>query len=57
MSKDKNKQVHCTKCRHFRLDDELIPYCPFEDNCDIEDCEDGRNIEERPMYEESEDRK
>ena len=29
--------VYCTNCRHFRLDDEYTPYCPFEDKCDIND--------------------
>src|SRR5574344_750281 len=45
--------VYCTNCKHFRLDDELIPYCPYEEKeCDIRNCEDGRPFRERPMYEE-----
>ncbi|MDF2885567.1 MAG: hypothetical protein K0R54_6141 [Clostridiaceae bacterium] len=45
--------VYCTNCRHFRLDDEEIPYCPYEEKeCDIRDCEDSRPFSERPMYEE-----
>ena len=43
--------VYCTNCRHFRLDDEYIPYCPFEDKCDINDCEDSKTLEDRPYYE------
>ena len=38
-------------CPYFRLDDEYIPYCLFEDKCDIDDCEDGRPLEDRPCYE------
>lgn len=45
--------VYCTNCKHFRLDDESIPYCPYEEKeCDIRDCEDSRPFRERPMYEE-----
>ena len=45
--------VYCTHCKHFRLDDEEIPYCPYEEKeCDIRNCEDGRPFRERPMYEE-----
>jgi hypothetical protein len=45
--------VYCTNCKHFRLDDEEIPYCPYEEKeCDIRDCEDSRPFRERPMYEE-----
>lgn len=43
--------VYCTHCNNFRLCDEGIPYCPFEDKCDIKDCEDSRPFRERPMYE------
>ena len=43
--------VYCTECKYFRLDDEYTPYCPFEDKCDINDCEDSRQLEERPYYE------
>ena len=43
--------VYCTNCKHFRLDDEDTPYCPFEDECDIWDCEDSRRFAERPCYE------
>jgi hypothetical protein len=45
--------VYCSNCKHFRLDDESIPYCPYEEKeCDIRDCEDSRPFRERPMYEE-----
>ena len=50
-----NIPVYCTNCKHFRLDDEEIPYCPYEEKeCDIRDCEDSRPLRERPMYEERE---
>ena len=45
-----DEYVYCTNCIYFRLDDEFIPYCLFEDECDIEDCEDSRPITERPRY-------
>lgn len=50
--KIKDIHVYCTHCKHFRLDDEEIPYCPLEDRCDINNCEDSRPYGERPFYEE-----
>ena len=45
--------VYCTNCKHFRLDDEEIPYCPYEEKeCDIYNCEDSKPYSQRPMYEE-----
>lgn len=44
------EQVYCTDCKWFRLDDEEIPYCPFEDKCDINNCEDSRSFLDRPCY-------
>lgn len=52
---DKDEHVYCTKCIHFRICDEMIPYCIFEDTCDIWDCEDSKSLHERPNYEERED--
>jgi nicotinic acid phosphoribosyltransferase len=49
---DPDTFVYCTHCKHFRLDDEAIPYCPFEGKCDINDCENSRPFSERPLYEE-----
>jgi hypothetical protein len=46
-----DKHVYCTKCKWFRLDDEEIPYCFFENECDIWDCEDSKPFRERPKYE------
>lgn len=43
--------VYCTRCKYLRFDDEDIPYCPFEDECDDWDCEDSRRYAERPKYE------
>ena len=50
--KIKDTYVYCTYCKHFRLDDEEIPYCPWEDRCDINNYEDSRPYGERPFYEE-----
>lgn len=43
--------VYCTNCQHFRADDEYLPYCPFEDKCNIWNCEDSKPFRERPRYE------
>ena len=42
--------VYCTQCQYFRTDDEHLPYCPFEGECDINDCEDSRPFKDRPRY-------
>jgi len=42
--------VYCTHCKHFRLDDEEIPYCYYEDKCNIKNCEDSMPLIERPYY-------
>jgi hypothetical protein len=31
------KEVTCLNCINFRLDDENLPYCEFEDKCQIDD--------------------
>ena len=49
--KIKDIHVYCTHCKHFRLDDEKIPYCPWENRCDINNCEDSKPFSERPYYE------
>mgnify|MGYP000999240036 CR=1 FL=1 len=46
-----NDYVYCTHCKHLRFDDEDIPYCLFENECDIWDCEDSKRFGERPKYE------
>jgi len=43
--------VYCTHCKWFRLDDEDIPYCPYEDECEIRNCEDSMRYKDRPRYE------
>lgn len=48
---ENEKYVYCTHCKYFRVDDEEKPYCPFEDKCDIWDCEDSKDINLRPYYE------
>ena len=50
---DENTHVYCTNCEYFRLDDESKPYCPFEGECDIWDCNDSKPFIQRPKYEES----
>ena len=46
-----NKQVYCTNCVSFRLCDDELPYCMYENKCMITDCEDSRPFIERPYYE------
>jgi len=47
---DNDTHVYCTNCMHFRLCDEGIPYCYFENNCDINNCEDSVAFMHRPFY-------
>ena len=49
--------VYCTQCQHFRTDDEYLPYCPFEGECDIWNCEDSRPFKDRPRYKGKEEKK
>lgn len=51
---NEDTHVYCTNCKWFRIDDEDIPYCPFEDTCDIGNCEDSMSFADRPRYEERE---
>ena len=46
-----DEYVYCTNCRYFRLCDEGLPYCMYENKCDINDCEDSKSLKERPYYE------
>ena len=43
--------VYCVGCQWFRLCDEGIPYCPHENECDLDDCSDGKPYAYRPYYE------
>lgn len=47
---ESNTYVYCTNCQHFRLCNEGIPYCMYENICDINNCEDSRPLWNRPMY-------
>lgn len=47
-----DEYVYCVDCKWFRLCDEGLPYCPFENECDINNCEDGLRRSSRPFYEE-----
>lgn len=49
---DENTHVYCVDCKWFRTDDEYKPYCPFEEECDIWNCEDSKPFRERPRYKE-----
>lgn len=44
------EQVYCVKCKFFRLCDERKPYCIYENECDINDCEDSESIKIRKYY-------
>ena len=49
------RYVYCTHCENFKIikseaDDEIIPYCPFSNECGFYDFEDSRPSPERPMY-------
>lgn len=47
---DELEYVYCTECAHFRLKDEDVPYCEYDDICDISNCVDSKSIENRPYY-------
>ncbi|MDD4188453.1 MAG: hypothetical protein PHX04_06870 [Bacilli bacterium] len=51
MSTDEFEYVYCTDCKWFRTDDEELPYCPYEDECNIWGCEDSKQFKYRPHYE------
>ena len=42
--------VYCTRCRHFRFEDDEI-LCPHQNECHFWDTEDSRPFRERPKYE------
>ena len=46
-----DEYVYYTNCRYFRLCDENLPYCMYENKCNINDCEDSKPLKERPYYE------
>jgi len=48
---DKNTHVYCTHCKWFRLDEEEIPYCFFENECDINNPKSDLTYDKRPKYE------
>lgn len=49
---DKNEYVYCTNCLNFRLCDEGLPYCFYENKCDINGFDYSKSFSERPYYEE-----
>lgn len=48
---NEDDHVYCTCCKWFKIGDEDIPYCPYESECNIWDCEDSKPYKERPKYE------
>ena len=50
-------QVYCTDCINFKIvkigKDDFIPQCKHNLECCLDDCEDSKNIEERPFYKEA----
>ena len=48
----KDTHVYCTNCEYFKLNFRELPYCPYECDCDLWDCNDSKPLKERPMYEE-----
>lgn len=48
--KEEEVYVYCTECAHFRLHDEDMPYCEYEDVCEIRNCEDSMELSYRPYY-------
>jgi hypothetical protein len=51
-----DEHVYCTNCKHFRLCDENIPYCPFEDVCDINNPDDSVPYKDRSYFEKNENK-
>lgn len=51
-----NEYVYCTNCIHFRIEDKYIkddngiPTCEHEDDCDITNYEDSKRRIDRPYY-------
>ena len=45
-----DEYVYCTDCYYFNVWDEHIPYCIYEDKCNINDCDDSKSKTERPYY-------
>ena len=46
-----DEHVYCIRCWNFRLWDEQIPYCMYEDKCELRNCEDSMPFSFRPFYE------
>ena len=50
------EQVYCTDCIYFKIvktdNDDFAPHCRHKLDCCLDDCEDSKNIEERPFYKE-----
>ena len=47
---DDNAHVCCTNCLYFRLCDEQLPYCMYENKCNINNYKDSMHIQKRPHY-------
>jgi hypothetical protein len=51
---NENTHVYCTDCLHFRLCDEGLPYCYYENKCNINNYKDSKPFTERPKYQRKE---
>lgn len=51
------EQVYCTNCKYFKIKkmdiDDYMPSCKYGDKCNLTDCEDSKDLSERPFYKES----
>ena len=45
-----DQHVYCTMCRHFELSIDNIPYCCFDNQCEIRNCDDSMPFSDRPCY-------
>lgn len=43
-------RVYCTHCKYFRISKDEVPYCKFQNECDIFNCEDDAPLNKRPKY-------
>ena len=52
---NEDTHVYCTRCKWLEIseiDNEYFIHCPFENTCDIGNCEDSMAYKHRPNYEE-----
>ena len=52
---NEDTHVYCTRCKWLEIseiDNEYFIHCPFENDCDVDNCEDSMPYKYRPNYEE-----